>query len=214
MKVQNPLIGRSSGKFANSIFQTWNGLNTVRAKPLTVANPRTPAQVAQRAIIAFLAVLGQALAPLTFIGYRIPVVGQSRRSRFAKANYPALSYDSNTQEVNLSYLDLKLSDGSMTSQAGLGVSIAGNNKDLTVSFATAPADSTQAGTDKVYIFAINEDDPANSAQLLGTRTRSQGTAPISLASTATSGDTISVYVFFASVTSNNVSDSERLTLTV
>jgi hypothetical protein len=214
MKVQNPLIGRSSGKFANSIFQTWNGLNTVRAKPLTVANPKTPGQVAQRAIIAFLAVLGQALAPLTFIGYRIPVVGQSRRSRFAKANYPALSYNAGTQEVDISYADLRISDGSMTSQAGLGVSIAGNNKDLTVSFATSPADSTQAGTDKVYIFAINENDPSNAGQLLGTRTRSQGTAQLSLDVAATSGDDISVYVFFASVTSNNVSDSERLTLTV
>lgn len=48
MKTQNPLIGRSSQKFSNSIFSTWKGINVVRSKPLEVANPQTPAQTEQR----------------------------------------------------------------------------------------------------------------------------------------------------------------------
>lgn len=48
MKVQNPLIGRSSGKVGNVIGQKWKNLNIIRTKPIEVANPRTEKQQANR----------------------------------------------------------------------------------------------------------------------------------------------------------------------
>lgn len=46
--VQNPLIGRAKKSLANATFTTWKGRNVVKGKPISVANPQSPAQVAQR----------------------------------------------------------------------------------------------------------------------------------------------------------------------
>lgn len=46
--VQNPIIGRAKNKLGGVVFQTWKGKNVLRSKPLTVANPKTDKQVAQR----------------------------------------------------------------------------------------------------------------------------------------------------------------------
>lgn len=48
MKTQNPLIGRSTKSKGADTFYTLNGQNIVRNKPMSVSNPRTPAQVSQR----------------------------------------------------------------------------------------------------------------------------------------------------------------------
>jgi len=47
--TQNPVTGRMSGSYANATFQTQYGQNIMRSKPLTVRNPQSPGQVAQRA---------------------------------------------------------------------------------------------------------------------------------------------------------------------
>jgi len=46
--VQNPLTGRSSGKFAGAVFQTYFGKNVIRSKPLKVTQNRTDLLVNNR----------------------------------------------------------------------------------------------------------------------------------------------------------------------
>jgi hypothetical protein len=46
--VQNPIVGRSSGKFANAIFSKNYQKNIIRSKPIEVANPNTTGQQTQR----------------------------------------------------------------------------------------------------------------------------------------------------------------------
>lgn len=50
--VQNPIVGRSSGKFSNAIFSKWKDKNTLRSKPLVVLQPNTPDQLTQRSLFA------------------------------------------------------------------------------------------------------------------------------------------------------------------
>lgn len=49
MKTQNPLIGRSKKSFGEATFYTLNGQNIVRTKAISVANPKSEKQQAQRA---------------------------------------------------------------------------------------------------------------------------------------------------------------------
>lgn len=65
--TQNPVTGRMSGSFANATFQTQYGKNIMRSKPLTVRNPKSPAQVAQRARITVAGQLYKSIA--AFINY-------------------------------------------------------------------------------------------------------------------------------------------------
>ncbi len=47
--TQNTLIGRTSGSIGGVTFSTWKGLNVAKSKATSVADPKTTAQLAQRA---------------------------------------------------------------------------------------------------------------------------------------------------------------------
>lgn len=46
--VQNPITGRTSGKFATAVFSKNFKKNTMRSMPIEVSNPKTDAQTSQR----------------------------------------------------------------------------------------------------------------------------------------------------------------------
>lgn len=46
--TQNPLIGRASGAYGGTVFTTFFNKNVIKTKPVTVRNPKTAAQIAQR----------------------------------------------------------------------------------------------------------------------------------------------------------------------
>lgn len=67
--VQNPITGRSRGKYSSSVFSKWKGLNTLRSKPLSVNQPNTLAQLTQRS--AFAIAVAYARMILTMIRYSL-----------------------------------------------------------------------------------------------------------------------------------------------
>lgn len=48
-KIKQGILGGFSGSVANVVGSSWKGIAVMKAKPLSVANPKTAAQVAQRA---------------------------------------------------------------------------------------------------------------------------------------------------------------------
>ena len=50
--VQNPITGRTRKKFGTAVFSKHYENNTMRSKPIQVANPRTEGQVRQRSKFA------------------------------------------------------------------------------------------------------------------------------------------------------------------
>jgi hypothetical protein len=50
--TQNTLIGRSRQKIGGAVMRSWKGLNVLQSKPLTVANPKTDKQKAQRSALS------------------------------------------------------------------------------------------------------------------------------------------------------------------
>jgi hypothetical protein len=50
--VQNPLIGRAKGKFANAIFSTVYDQNIIRSKPLSIRDRKSVLQLKQRSAFA------------------------------------------------------------------------------------------------------------------------------------------------------------------
>ena len=56
--IRQGVLGGISGKIGNIVGASWKGINYLRIKPASVANPRTPLQVNQRnkfqAVLEFL----------------------------------------------------------------------------------------------------------------------------------------------------------------
>lgn len=57
--VQNTLIGRARNKVGGTVFSTWKGINVLKSKPLTVAQPPSDARTAQQSVIRQLNALGR-----------------------------------------------------------------------------------------------------------------------------------------------------------
>ena len=56
--IKRGILGGFSNKVANVVGSSWKGINTMRALPLSVANPRTSAQVENRNSFTYFSKLG------------------------------------------------------------------------------------------------------------------------------------------------------------
>ena len=56
--IKRGILGGFSNKVANVVGSSWKGINTMRALPLSVANPRTAAQVTNRNSFTYFSKLG------------------------------------------------------------------------------------------------------------------------------------------------------------
>jgi hypothetical protein len=211
--VQNPITGRSRNKFANGIFSTWNGLNVVRSKPLTVANPKTAKQTAQRVHTSTNAQFAKAAGALMEIGFRVRAIGQSARSAGLKANYPAISVNPATGLPQITYADLVVSKGSISPAVIDDVDPTAGTRVVDVTYPTAIADPSQSSTDKVGVLVVNE-NTGESATSVGVATRADGAVGLLLPSNLVAGNKLHTYLFFYSQSSNAVSDTSYLFETV
>lgn len=91
MKTANTVFGRSSGKLAGVVASSWKGLNVVREKPLTVANPNTIGQQNQRAKMRFLVASGRSLLSLLQLSMKEAAIKQSEFNAFTSLNMQALT---------------------------------------------------------------------------------------------------------------------------
>lgn len=85
-RVSNPLIGKSRNKIGGVVFSSWKGINTLREKPATVANPKTPAQRAQRSAFAQMVAMGRAILGAIQISFRQRAVQMSEFNAFMRLN--------------------------------------------------------------------------------------------------------------------------------
>jgi hypothetical protein len=87
-RTSNPLIGKSRNKIGGVVMSTWKGINVLREKPATVANPNTPAQQAQRSIMRQLVAAARAILSTLHVSFRQEAVEQSQYNAFIHANAP------------------------------------------------------------------------------------------------------------------------------
>lgn len=103
----NGILGKGSGKLGSSVFAINSGEQIVREYTPRVSNPRTNAQVAQRARFKLLSQLAVIFASYNAFKKDGLV---SKRNQFVSANMNAVTYADNEAKVNL--LDIVLSNGS------------------------------------------------------------------------------------------------------
>lgn len=85
-RVSNPLIGKSANKVGNVVFSTWKGINVLKEKPASVANPRTDGQVSQRSVMTQLVRMARLILPALQVSFREMAVRMSQYNAFVKFN--------------------------------------------------------------------------------------------------------------------------------
>lgn len=109
--VQNPIIGRARNKFGNAIFSTWRGKNTLRTKPLEVANPNTILQQRNRLRLRYLSERAAQFQKTISFVFASVAIGVTERNVFTSRNYPNFSDlpDTSPAAVSFQLGQLKLS---------------------------------------------------------------------------------------------------------
>jgi len=170
--IKRGILGGFSGKVGNVVGSSWKGVSVMKSMPLSVANPRTTAQVANRTRFSALtlilsAILGSIVKPLND---RF-AAGMSGINRLAKLNKDAIDASNLCPTP-----DFKISEGKMLAPQGLTLTQNGSNNVITWNTSTAN-DPYASADDEVYIYVTSSNDSTSPvATVSGTVTRSAGTA--------------------------------------
>lgn len=205
-KISQGILGGLSGKVGNIIGGNWKGIDYIRIKPSSVANPRTEGQVNQRnkfsATISFL----QPNKGFLNVGYKAFAV---KRTAFnAAMSYTLVNAIVGTApNFNVDYSLALLSKGSLSTPLNPTKDLATAGQ-VTFGWDDNSTDGNANATDKAMVLAYNP-SKKESIYLLDGAIRTATTQVLTLPASYT-GDTIELFMAFVSENGSIVSNSVYL----
>lgn len=203
-RVQNPIIGQAINQAGGMIFSVWKQLKVMRSKPLSVANPKTPAQEAVRRRMALLASMMRELLQTIRVGFVRYQNGTTQWAQFLKENYATGTSDNGTT-ASLITTALTFAKGTLLQVPDLEIgTVSGQNIPLTWT-----DNSGQPGAnanDKLCVILVNANGSAVYADMTDTLRSVAGdtiTAPAEITAA-----TAKVICFFRNAAGDDVSDSQ------
>ena len=211
--VSNPLIGASKQKMGNAVFSTWKGINVLKTKPLSVANPRTDGQLVQRSGFSILVEAYRQMSGVVTRGFKELAIRKSEFNAFMSYNLKnAIDYSTPPTAI-LEDAALLISKGSIAVTPVLTVVADRSSNTIVATFATTADQPGQSLTDVALIAAWNSVTNEFTGAVT-TAARSTGTASIDLPASWATGQALSVYVGFSNPLTKKCSDSQYTLATI
>jgi hypothetical protein len=202
-KISQGILGGLSGKVGNVIGGSWKGIDYIRIKPSSVANPRTPGQVNQRnkfsASIEFL----QPNKDFVNVGYKAFAVKKTAFNS-AMSNVLNNAITGIAPDFTVDYSLALLSKGNLSTPLNGSVDLTTANQ-VTFNWDDNSTDGNANTTDKSMVLAYNP-SKKESIYILDGAQRSVTTQILSLPTSYT-GDTIELFMAFVSENGKVVSNS-------
>lgn len=205
-KISQGILGGFSGKVGNVIGGSWKGINYIRIKPTSVANPRTKGQVNQRTKFTATLEFLQAVKPFISIGYKNLAIKKT-------AFNAAMSYVLNNAitgddpDFVVDYPNALVSKGVLSGALNPTMDLSTANE-VTFSWDDNSDQGNANVTDKSMLLIYNPSQK-ESISLLDGASRIDGTQTVSIPATY-SGDTVEVYMAFISEDGIQLSNSVYL----
>ena len=207
--IKQGILGGFSGSVANVVGSSWKGKAVMKSKPLSVANPRTAAQTAQRSkmanIVAFASfILASIIKPL----WDRFQTGQSGYNAFVKENLHLFEGPLPSPAA-----DLVISKGKMEATPITQLSGFEGEKVSSIKWPDDSGIGYKLADDKVFFVAFNErtaEVAFSSAEFV----RSDAAASVYFSSDSEIGDVIRGYLAFARADGTVVSNTSTLQHTV
>lgn len=207
--IKQGILGGFSGKIGGIVGSSWKGINVMKARPVSVANPRTAAQVAQRDrfgnVVAFAAgLLASVVKPL----WDRFASQQSGFNAFISRNIALFDAALPDPPANL-----VISSGKMASTAIDMIGAANGNPDVDVTWTNDAGAGYKLASDEAYVVVINEDTgsvAASSAAAI----RSAGTATVTMPEACSTSDVLRAYLAFRRADGTIASNTAYATDTV
>lgn len=205
-KISQGILGGFSGKVGNVIGGNWKGIDYMRVKPASVANPQTEGQVDQRS--KFITVL-QFLQPMKdfikvgFKGYAIKMTEFNSAMSYNLNNAVTGTYP----DYAIDYANALISRGSLAGSlnGSLASASAGN---ISFIWDDNSGDGNASDTDKAMLLIYNPDKGEVVFVTEGV-TRNTGTQDLVVPANF-SGDTVYGFIAFISEDGKEVSNSKYI----
>ena len=205
-KIAQGILGGLSGKVGNIIGGSWKGIDYIRIKPSSVANPRTEGQVNQRNKFTITLEYLQATKDFIKIGYKSFAV---KKTEFNAA----MSYVLNNAvggiapNFTIDYSFALLSRGSLSGvlNGATDLTTAGQ---VSFDWDDNSAEGNANVTDKAMVLVYNP-SKKESISILDGADRTVGSQVVTIPNTY-AGDTVELFMAFVSVDGTQVSNSVYL----
>lgn len=201
-KIKRGILGGFSGKVANIVGGSWKGIAYMRSQPLSVANPKTAGQVAQRTAFSFTVLVAQ----LVLSGVIKPLWDRFAQQQSGYNAFMSANVQFMIDWASTTWADVKMSLGKMASVPIIALDPDTGTKLVNFNFAGDLPDGFSQATDLVYAVAINE-TTQEIAVSSGLQIRSDHFVVIALKVDIAVDDKIHGYLMFKRPDGSIVSDS-------
>ena len=172
-KIKQGILGGFSGKVANVVGTSWKGRAVMKSQPLSVSNPRTEDQVAQRNKFSKIAELAGKILTQFVQPVENPISGNiSGYNLFCKDNKAAFDAVGALVAANLC-----AGGGKIINIVPTSIEAIGGGSAITMRWTNAAGTSALRLTDKVFAFAVDE-ETGEVAVTDGTATRNSQVADL------------------------------------
>ncbi len=205
-KIAQGILGGLSGKVGNIIGGSWKGIDYIRIKPSSVANPRTEGQVNQRNKFTITLEYLQATKDFVKIGYK------SFATKKTEFN-AAMSYVLNNAvggiapNFTIDYSLALLSRGSLSGVLNGTTGLPGPGQ-ISFNWDDNSAEGNANVTDKAMVLVYNP-SKKESIYILDGADRTVGSQVVTIPNTY-AGDTVELFMAFVSEDGKTVSNSVYL----
>ena len=201
--IKQGVLGAFSGKVGTVIGTSWKGIAIIRGIAASIANPRTPAQLEQRAKFSLVVKFLRPITAFLRIGFKSAALKMS-------AFNAAMSYNLDHAvtgiypDFTLDYTKLRVTQGNLPGALNpAAVSVVA----ATVAFTWEDnsLDAETMANDKVVLLVYNP-TKGQSVNAIGNMTRTDGAQSV-VVPDSFSGDEVQCYISFINANESVVSDS-------
>ena len=203
--IKQGILGGFSGKVGSVVGGSWKGISYMRSQAQNIKNPRTEAQVSQRAKFALALSFLKPLTNVVRTGFKLYAIKQTAFNAamsYTLAN--AISGDFPDYEID--FASALISRGTLTSAAN-GLASAANGK-ISFTWEDNSGVGSAKATDKALIAILNPSKGEGLSDNAGAA-RSVGSQSIDIPSDWI-GDEVQIYLGFVSADAKEVANSVYL----
>ncbi len=202
-KISQGVLGGFSGKLGNVVGASWKGIDYMRIKPASVANPKTEGQLDQRSKFALVIGFLKTMTAFIRVGFKLYANGVSQfNSAMSYLLNNAIAGEYPNQSID--YASVLISRGSLEPADGAQVS---SDVASVLEFSwTDNSDAVDANADDVALLLAYNPTKKASAYAIAGFSRSDAAASLQVPS-GFSGDEVQVFLGFISSNGQSVANS-------
>lgn len=212
-RVQNTLIGKSSGSVGGATFSTWKGINVLKSKAISVANPQTVPQQTQRNRLTLMVSIYRLIALAISVGFKNLAIGQSEYNAFISENIQDATQVGVAPAVSLEPSSLLTAKGTIGLMSAVTVSGNDGEGNATINWDGTETPVGSNANDVAYGVVYNATQDVWGVE--SGALRSADAQTVEMPANLATGDVLHAYLFFKAFDSDEVSDSQyNTTITV